>query len=136
MGFEGSWCAACKIDWFMMNDKCYECPENSLPMVLAAVALFVVISAFIVSIATSKPKSGSIMKEVAATPMSIIFTRVQISLPVFQLGMAWPQWLLDLQVRCARAAPTCCDALQQLSVAVRRQNMLKGLISLDISAMT
>lgn len=35
LGFEGSWCAACKIDWFMMNDKCYECPENSLPMVLA-----------------------------------------------------------------------------------------------------
>ena len=46
------------------------------------------------------------MKEVAATPMSIIFTRVQISLPVFQLGMEWPQWLLDLQVRSARAATT------------------------------
>eukprot|EP01052_Picozoa_sp_SAG31_P009424 SAG31_NODE_494_length_14867_cov_2.833762_10_plen_1034_part_00 len=113
-GFEGNWCAACKEGWFLANQKCYECPGNSTPMVIAAIVLFAMVSWGIVSIAAGgkKGKSGNIAKEVMATPMSIIFTRVQISLPVFQLGLSWPQWLLDMK------------------------NLFTGFISLDVSVVT
>jgi hypothetical protein len=116
IGFEGNWCAVCMEDWFQMSGKCMQCPENSWLMAVAAVIAFTILSAFIVNIATTKggKKAGgsNLMKEVAATPMSILFTRLQVALPVFKLGMSWPQWLIDMMA------------------------MFKGLISLDVSAMT
>jgi hypothetical protein len=115
-GFEGTWCASCKADWFSMSQKCFQCPENSLPLVIAAVIGAFLLSAFIVNIATTKSgkkaSGGNIMKEVAATPMSILFTRLQVSMPVFRLGLSWPDWLLDMM------------------------KMFRGAISLDVSAMT
>ena len=82
-------------------------------MVLAALVIFILVSWGIVNIAAGakKGKSGNIAKEVMATPMSIIFTRVQIAMPVFQLGLQWPPWLLDLKnlltgfIRCVPRDP-------------------------------
>ena len=82
-------------------------------MVLAALVIFILVSWGIVNIAAGakKGKSGNIAKEVMATPMSIIFTRVQIAMPVFQLGLKWPPWLLDLKnllsgfIRCVPRDP-------------------------------
>ena len=117
LGREGNWCATCMDRWFAMNQKCYECPDNSAPMVVAALAMFIGLSFAVVNIATTKKgggkaQSSSIVKEVGATPMSILFTRLQISLPVFKLGMDWPPWLTGYFAG------------------------FKGLISLDVSAMT
>ena len=105
IGREGNWCATCMDRWFAMNSKCMECPDNSAPMVVAAVCMFLGLSFAVVNIATTKKgggkaQSSSIVKGVGATPMSILFTRLQISLPVFKLGMSWPLWL-----QAARAAP-------------------------------
>ena len=117
-GFDptSNWCAACLPNWFQMGGMCQECPENSAPMVIGAVISFLILSAMIVNIATtkggSKKSGGNIMKEVAATPMSILFTRLQVSLPVFKLGMSWPEWLIEMM------------------------GFFKGIISLDVSAMT
>ena len=78
---------------------------------------FVALSMMVVNIATTKQgggkaASGSIVKEVGATPMSILFTRLQISLPVFKLSIGWPDWLKGWF------------------------DFLKGMISLDVSALT
>ena len=117
IGREGNWCATCMDRWFAMNSKCMECPDNSAPMVVAAVCMFLGLSFAVVNIATTKKgggkaQSSSIVKEVGATPMSILFTRLQISLPVFKLGMSWPLWLQGWF------------------------SFFKGMISLDVSAMT
>ena len=113
-GFGGDWCGSCTANWFFVSPQCFECPSSSWLLVVAALFGFLGIAYVIVAISTSRGPSNtrSILQEVAATPMSIMFTRIQISITVFTLDLKWPQWLINFI------------------------DLVKLMVSLDVTAMT
>ena len=105
--------------WFFVMPQCFECPRSPWLLLVGALFGLVAIAYVIVSISTTSastsggvPTTGSVIQEVAATPMAIMFTRVQISMTVFSLSLQWPEWL------------------------IKAVDLLKSLVSLDITAMT
>ena len=99
-GREGNWCSRCVPGQFPLLQRCYGCPHIGLTIGVGVV-LLLLLSIFIVNIATTKKKPGDTAlhnahsRTVAAVPVTILVTRLQVALPVFKLGLGWPRWMED-----------------------------------------